>query len=55
MRRRCPNELEQSAPARLIFFVDPKVVGQLQDAAGQNGNLNFRRTGVRIMAMKICD
>jgi hypothetical protein len=29
-----PNELEQATPAGLIFFVDPKMIGQLQDAAG---------------------
>jgi hypothetical protein len=50
-----PNELEQSTPAGLIFFVDPKVIGQLQDAAGQNGNLHFRGTGICIMAMIVRD
>jgi len=50
-----PNELEQSTPAGLIFFVDPKMIGQLQDAAGQNGNLHFWGTGIRIMAMIVCD
>jgi hypothetical protein len=50
-----PNKLEQSAPARLIFFVDPEMVGQLLDTAGQDGDLHFRGAGVRIMAMIVCD
>jgi hypothetical protein len=50
-----PNELEQSTPAGLIFFVDPKVIGQLQDAAGQNGDLHFWGTGICIMAMIVRD
>jgi hypothetical protein len=50
-----PNKLEQSTPAGLIFFVDPKMIGQLQDAAGQNGNLHFWGTGICIMAMIVRD
>src|SRR5690349_4754070 len=50
-----PNELEQSTPAGLILFVDPQMICQLLDAARQDGDLNFRGTGVRIMAMIIRD
>jgi hypothetical protein len=52
---RLPNKLEQSPPARLIFLVDPQMIGQLLDAAGQDGDLHFRGTGIRIMAMIVRD
>jgi hypothetical protein len=49
------NQLEQTAAARFIVFVRAQVLGQLGDAVGQNGDLNFGRTGVGIMTMKILD
>jgi hypothetical protein len=50
-----PNELEQSTPAGLIFLVDPKMIGQLLNAAGEDGDLYFRGAGIRIMAMIVRD
>ena len=39
---------QQSASARVILHVALHVLGQLADSIGQHGDLNFRRTGIRI-------
>src|SRR5580692_10516708 len=39
---------QQASPARVILLMGLQVLGQVGDALGQNGNLYFRRPGVRL-------
>src|SRR2546422_6904878 len=40
------DHLEQPAAGVVILFVGPEVLGQLFDALGQQGDLNFGRAGI---------
>jgi len=42
-------EYEQSAAAVVILLVGLEVIGQQHDSLAQQGNLYFRRAGVRLM------
>ena len=48
-----PNHLEQAPAAGLIVRVRTQMVGQLEDAGGQDGYLYFRRTGVGLVAVVV--
>ena len=47
------NHLKQTPAAGLIVLVCAQVLGQLEDAAGQDGHLDFRRTGIGLVAVVI--
>jgi NAD-dependent deacetylase len=49
------NQLQQASPAGLIVLMRTQMVSQLEDAAGQDGHLDLRRTGVGFMAVVIRD
>ena len=49
------NHLEQTPAAGLIVRMSTQVVGQLEDAGGQDGYLYFRRTGVGLVAVVVGD
>ncbi len=40
------NELQEPAARMVVFFMGFEMLGQVRDAFGQNGYLNFRRTGI---------
>jgi hypothetical protein len=50
-----PYQLEQSPPGMVVFLVRLKMFGEIRDAIGQDRNLDFRRSGVRIMPPILCD
>jgi hypothetical protein len=39
----------------LILFVGSQMLGELRNAVGQDCDLYFRGTGIRVVAMKILD
>jgi hypothetical protein len=42
---------QQAAPTGVVLFVGPKVFGQPVDPGRQNGDLDFRGTGVRLASL----
>jgi hypothetical protein len=46
------NNLQQSAAGMMIFFVGPKVFGQVSDPLGEQSDLDFRGTGITLMFLK---
>jgi hypothetical protein len=48
-----PDQLEQSTAGRMVLGMGFKMLGQVLDPLGNEGNLNFWGTGVRILLFKI--
>jgi len=44
-----PNEFQQSTAGAVIVRVGAQVLGKLLDSPGENGDLDFRRTGIGIV------
>src|SRR5262249_8224300 len=43
------DQLQQTTPRVMIFLVEFEMLGQIADAVGQHGNLNFRGPGIALM------
>ena len=48
-----PNHLDQTITGVMILHVGLKMSGETVDAFGEEGNLNFRGTGVLFGALKV--
>jgi len=49
------DHLEQTPAAGFIVLVGAQMIGQLEDAGGQNRYLNFRRAGVALVTVVVGD
>ena len=50
-----PDLFEKSATGRKVFFMGLEMAGQLADFFGENGDLDFWRSGVGIVDFKLAD
>ena len=44
------DHFKQAAPGMVVFLIDLEMLGQIVDAPCEEGNLNFRGTGVALSA-----
>src|SRR5690606_19392051 len=49
------DHLQQAAAAVVVLLVELEVLGEMHDACGQQGDLDFRRTGVVLAALVVFD